>query len=467
MTQKKPKRILSYSMFCFGMLLLINPMPLLLDIFPDVIGYALMFAAVRRISVLVPEFDTLKDHISKLILITAIKIPAFFLMLSIWSGNLSQRSIVTVFAFVFAVVEICFLLPLIHQAFVSFSALGEHHGIDAALEAGKGPFSIRPEVLEKFTILFFVVRGALSCLPEMTLVPLIETAEAGRINWNVLYPVFAVVGGIITLVLGIIWYSYFSSYIKRIKGDTEANRALCDNYVATPYAHSMGKFRRIKLVGTLYIIAVFLSFDITIERINFLPDILSALGLLASAIALFTLLHRGYPLLIVATAYGVMSAIQTTLTNQFFQKYDVADIKYFDVARDEYKTILSVTLATELILFVLVFLFSLYLVLLARTEMGMDDIMARPVAKKTLKDMTRNFFIAASGGALTAIASYLNRLTYLETKNLPSSTVGYITVPALDWFWMVPWILGIIWLGFSIKAFNRLNAEAELHIPER
>ncbi len=467
MSEKKTKPILSYALLCVGAALLINPMPLLLDIFPDVIGFALMLLAVRRISNLVPEFDTLKDNISKLTLITAIKIPGFFLMVFIWGGDLTQRSIVAVFTLVFAVVELCFLIPFTSQLFSALGALGEHHGIGAALKSGKGPLAMRPDVLEKFTLAFFLIRGGCSCLPEMALVPLSDTDEMSRINWNMLYPIFAIVGAILTLVLGLIWCAYFISYIKRIQRDKEANLALCESYVETPYVTSMGKYRLTKLVGTLYIIAVICSFDITIDRMNFLPDILSALGLLAAAVTLFFLIRRGYPLLVLAVVYSVLSSIQTILNNRFFEKYDIADIRYFDPALAEYKRILTITLVTEIVLALLLFLFCYYLVRLAREEMGEEALSSRPIAKKTLGDLTRYFLFAAGGGALTAIASYFDRLTYLETKNLPSGTVGYITVPALDWFWVVPWILGIVWLGFSIRAFSRLNEEAELHLPER
>ena len=467
MREKQQKQILSYTLLCVGAVLLINPMPLLFDIFPDVIAFALMLLAIRRISNLVPEFDTLKDTISKLTLITAIKVPAFFLMVFIWGGDLTQRSIVAVFTLVFAVVELCFLVPFTKELFSALAALGEHHGIAPALEAGRGSLALRPETLEKFTLLFFVIRATCSCLPEMALVPLQETDEIGSINWNLLYPVFAIVGAILSLLLGIIWCVYFISYIKRIQKDKEGNLALSQQYVETPYVLSVSKFRRTKLIGTLYIIATVCAFDITIDRINFLPDILSAIALLAAAVTLFTMIRRGYPLLVLAVGYGVLSTIQTILTDRFFEKYDIADIKYFDPAKADYHKILTVTLVAEVTLGILLFVFCYYLVKLTKMEMGENDLDSRPVAKRTVKDLTIYFLCAAGGGALTGIASYLDRLTYLETKNLPSGTVGYITVPALDWFWVVPWICGILWLAFSIRAFARLNEEAELHLPER
>ena len=466
MTQKKPKQVLSYTLLGIACICLINPMPLLLDLIPDVIGYLVMIYAISKIANMVGEFDQVKDTLSKLALITALKIPAFFIMTAIWGGDITQRSIVAVFTLVFSVVECCFLIPLIHELFVAFGRLGEFHGISSALSAGEGAFAMRPEMLEKLTLTFFLVRAVLSCLPEMALVPMIEANEGGGINWNVLYPIFALVGALITLVLGIIWYCYFLAYLKRMKGEREANQALTDRYEENPIALTRGKYRRIRTTGILYIIGVVCSFDITIDNINFLPDIFTALCLLASSVMLCALLRRGYATLVVTGLYAVATSVQTILTTRFFARYDVADIKYFDVANAAYQKVLWATFIGECLLIATVAVYCVYFAHLVTKTIGEEDMTHRPVALKTRKEIRRKFLIATIFGALTAATSYFWRLTYLETKNLPSSTVGYITVPALDWFWVVPWITGALWLGWSVYAFNRLREEAELDLPE-
>ena len=122
MTQKKPKWVLSYTLLGIACICFINPMPLLLDLIPDVIGYLVMIYAISKIANMVGEFDQVKDTLSKLALITALKIPAFFIMTAIWGGDITQRSIVAVFTLVISVVECCFLIPLIHELFVAFGA---------------------------------------------------------------------------------------------------------------------------------------------------------------------------------------------------------------------------------------------------------------------------------------------------------------------------------------------------------
>ena len=67
--------------------LLCNPLVSTLDVLPDCFAYLLIIWALRGAAELVPHFGDAIQHAKKLLLITSIKAPSFFM----WRRSLKKR----------------------------------------------------------------------------------------------------------------------------------------------------------------------------------------------------------------------------------------------------------------------------------------------------------------------------------------------------------------------------------------
>lgn len=468
MTAKKQSNAISFGFIAAAAIILANPMPMLLDIFPDVIAYALIILALRRVSAVIPEFDEVKEDISRLALISAFKIPAFFIMMLIWGGNASQRSIVAVFCLVFAIVECCYILPSFHHFFRAFHRLGELHGCNAAVSEGEGSLRMRPERIERLTVIFFIVRSVMSCLPEMTLVPLSESGSGSAVN-N-LYPVCAILGAIAVLALGIVWCCYFIAYLMRIRADKGTTERLMNACAQNPALPSVSRVRRIRGLVIFYIIGVVCSFDLIFDKVNYLPDFAAAIAFFAAGLVLFYLLRKGGEVLIATGLYGAVSLAYWILSLKFRNAYDYSAIEYNAAARNAYHTLLYVSLAKELLLIAVCILMLRLLLRLIAEETGgtrLEDW--QKSARLTRRSLSQKIITCTVFGCLTAIASFFYDLSFIATKHLPADpthTSGYISVPMLDWLLIVVWACNILWLFFAIWFCSSLREEVQLNAKE-
>ena len=81
-----------------GMFLLLSPSINLFDLLPDFIGCTLILSAIFDAAEVLPYFGDLREKLKTYFWVSLSRYPALFAMMSIYAGDSSQRSIVTVFA---------------------------------------------------------------------------------------------------------------------------------------------------------------------------------------------------------------------------------------------------------------------------------------------------------------------------------------------------------------------------------
>ena len=455
----KRQPLVRWWLVIFAAVMLCNPAPMYFDILPDVLAFLFLWFAFRRLAELVPAFDEARAVGNKLLLVTALKIPAWFVMMNVWGGDARQRSLIAVVCFVSAVLELCYLIPWIHRLFEAFFWLGEQYDCDDAIVASGRRLRMAPEKLERLTVVFFSVRAVLSCLPEMTLVPVYDSAEEYTVNWNRLYIPFAVVAAVIMLAFGAVWLSYFAAYVRRVGRAAEGCEALLALDAVTPCRHRELP-SRIRCVSSLYIAGVLLSVDIYADRMNYLPDILSALAFAGVGYFLWRICGRWRIAWILPLSYGTVSLLHTVLWTRFFREYSIGAIERLEEAARDYRVILGVSAVCEALSLLTAIVLFLALLFVTRRFAGRPaadghflraDVSAR-------RYLTRSLSVSLVFACLCSGISFFYELSLSETVDIVTD-YSYLSVPRFEWSLLALWLVTAAWLIASLRFFNRLKEE--------
>lgn len=466
MKQRSPLRLV---LWIAASVLLVNPMPMLFDPLPDALGFLLLWLALGRLSSRVPAFADAREATKKVGIVTAIKIPAWIVMMAVFGGNLRERSIIAVFCFVFSILELCYLIPWIRRLFEAFYQLGERHDCAAAIAPAAAGHRLRlpPERLEALTLVFFSVRAALSCLPEMTLVPVYDSAEEYARNWNRLYVPLAIVAAVIVLAFGIVWLVHWIAYLRRVSADAARSP---DLICAPTLAVGRRDATLLRAASIFYVLGVVLTADLYVERINYLSDAWAALAFLVCGICLQRLLRRGTVAWIAPIVYGVAGVTHTVLWTRFFRAYSIGAIERVETAAEAYRAVLLVSATCEALLAVTAILlfFALRRVVGRYTGIPIADVRYAHTEAETRRSLMRANVLSLVGAILTAATSFFYELSLADTIDVATEH-AFMTVPRFSWSLLLLRVVTVFWVLAALhflphlctEAIPRLEAESE------
>lgn len=466
------RRRLRLGALTVGLLLLVNPSVNLFDLLPDFIGYALILYATAPAAEAAPYFADARERFLKLFWVGASKYPALLLMMAIYAGDLTQRSIIAVFALVYATVELLLLIPAFRFLCEGFFYLGDRHDCDVAI-AREG--KLIPEHLPRLAYIFFTARAIGSFLPELALVPYGEEGETQRFAAQMLraYPFLVLLSLLVVLCLAIFYFRRMHAYLRRLQRDGRAEeiigRLLSERRLALARKQD---YRAIKTATVWLIVAAGLSIDLVLDHINFVPDVLSGAALVVAFIILGSRIPHIRIGVAVAGAYSVAALVSYVLLTGFYSRYTISDLYgRGDAALSAYGAYLSAALA-ELILSAALGVFLVYL--LIKMIPYVADSFGEQESIQTMhlrRSMKREAILVGVIHLLAAGASYANALLSQYTKNitlesgagstvLPPTTSA--TVPLVDGFWLVPLLAAVAELIAVLHLTSRFRTESDL-----
>ena len=326
-TNIRPQRLLPFGLLIAGLVFLFNPTVNLIDPMPDAIGYALLILALRYTAEVFPHFDTAHRKFRILLLINLAKIPAAILMLRIATGNPTERTVITIFSLAFAIAEWIFLLPALHALSEGFTYLGEREGIRSAITLRKSERAL--DRLRLCTLIFFIVKGACTFLPEMLFVPT-EYIDGGLtprfFNPARLYVGVAFLAAIAVLAFGSACFVFVTIYLTGMKKDGAMARLLeAKAIAASPALSASADTRRKKLFFLLALAGFFFAIDLPLGNVDYLPDYVAALCFLA-AFFLADKSRASFLGKIAASLYGVAAILRAVFAARFFALYKYTDV---------------------------------------------------------------------------------------------------------------------------------------------
>jgi hypothetical protein len=463
-----------FGMLALGLLFLFTPTVNLFDLLPDCIGYYLLAQAIGTASDVAPYFGDARDRFFKLLWISASKFAALAVMLTIYSGDLNQRSIITVFAIGYAIVEAIWMLPAFAMLFEGFFYLGVRFGCDSAIKRDR---TCNPERLSRLTLGFLILRLLGSCLPELALVPISEGDEQGLARMMLrLYPILVLISLSVVLILGLCLLAMLIRYFRRMKRDGAVESILLGlAEEKSELLYRRREKRTVRFLGIVAVCGALLGIDLVIDQIDLIPDFLSGICFIAFFLALGRRVRGARIGVTVAGIYTALSLGTHIFSLSYFSKFDILNL----YAREEdavslYRSYLGVSafeLALSLFLSVLLAVALYQLVPHVAGSIGEEDSIQ---TRRLRRSMKREAIALSLIRSLSAVAwvVYLYYAQFCKSIELDPGYAGVggnaisSNVPLVDGLWLLPPLLSIVELFVALHLTGRFRTESELTYSE-
>ena len=335
--EKQKKGIISFA-FVWAFVFLFNPNFNIVDVLPDFLGYAIIYAALSKLSALNESFELAQKGFFRALCVDVAKLVAILLIMASQNPN-EKNTLLLLGSFAFAVVELIVLIPAFKNLFEGFMNLGYKYENTSVLSYKKeSSRKNRTEKMRSFTFFFLAVKAAMSTLPEFAVLTTQNYDETSRTpniySFIGLLRSFAIA---FALVVGLIWLVRAISYFKKLRGDSAFGDAIFEDYKLNVLPRkSLFVRKTVKLLSLLFCMAALLCIDLRVGSFNVLFDVLAAITLIISVFAAKKHLGKMYKCLIPFAIYAVVSVVAVIFEFRFYSEYYYSAIWRDDKAFNAY-----------------------------------------------------------------------------------------------------------------------------------
>ncbi len=473
------KKLFFWGKLIIAFVFLFNPNANLIDILPDAVGYLFLMLAIRNATDIFPHFDEAYRGFSKMFWISLAKLPALYIMLRVVGINNYERSIITVFALSFAVIEFLFAIPAFREFFAAFSHLGEKNGLMPFLATGKNKNGISG--LTFVTYIFLAAKASLSFLPELSLLSVFETlgtVEIGAVNPARYYLFYLAAALLVGTVVGAIWLYYIISYFNGVRKSAVVKEFLDEHAEKVSLSVNIASEKRVRKCA-LYLIAAALicAFDVILDDKNYLPDVLSALFFLLSFLLLYKESFYARFGLLSSAVYSVFTLLLQNAERSFFWEFSYTDVVHKSEAAASYAWV-EIWAVLEMLSLIAVTSF-LYLVLkdFTATLLGgaireKNAVLEDKLHKELITKLKAFSLFGIIGAVWPAIETFLLTLTErhvvtAEEANEYFAEGHVLYYPVFGGSWFLGFILTLIWAVLGIYFIYSLTEETRSFEDDR
>ena len=455
-----------YPLVIIALIFLFNPNANIIDILPDCVAYLLLIAVIGKHADTVPYLAECKGALTKLALVTAIKIPAFFAM---YSNMFTGRDIVPLFTLMFVALELVLLYYAVENGYKALSYIGERTDCASVRDAflvGKKSKST-PEGLRIMTFVSLASQGALNIIPEMLL--LTPESFSLRKKLTDAYPTVLIFCILASLIIGAIWLKHAIGYARAIKNGKDILPAIDSMSVKLSADEISAKDRMKKLTSSLTffgISGVFI-FDITLSTFggyNILPHFIYGIMLFCAFYNLTSNKLARALCLVSAAGFSLSSMLGYLFTIRFFDTYTYMHLSYSKMAKEVYSSV-KIFAVIE-ILFTLFMLSSIAFAMLSfikeHTDVAPTDpaysITNRKNHLSTFKKTLPLFVISAIISVLKCANVFIKQTTKIYYSEVNPEGITASSVPAMD---TIIFLLCIIYVIYSFVTASNLKDEVK------
>lgn len=469
-TKTRPSpALLQCGLWMAGALFLFNPNVNILDVLPDCIGYLLLLLGVRRAAHVLPYFDDAARYFRYLAILTATRIPAYFVMTSLAAGDNEQRVIITLFSLCYGIGELLLLFPAFRALFAGTEYLAERYGVRAA---GTPAASLAARV----TLFALAAKPVLAFLPELCWLSSENAGYVdGRLSVVTPYPYFVVAACVLGLLAGAAFLCTFLPFCRALRADpglAALSQKLLPDDGAAAALRGADRIRRVTWGGRLLTIGAFCLIDLVFDEINYLPDFLGAICFLLAALCFLPLARRRAVFAAVAAGvYLPLSVARYILSARFYALYSYAAFGRVKAA-DRLYTALSITAGAEVTAAVVTFAaFACLFFTVIRAETGYAHDAVNPYSSHLPlhRALRRKTAVWLALGAVACLADFadvlLRRLTARVAYGTPlpdaSGVVGAGTMvlPEYGFVWLIVFGLTLFFALYTLHLAMVLSYE--------
>lgn len=450
-------KVRALSILCI--IFLIVPDFNIIDLLPDFIPYLILANFFGKYADYAPYFAEAKESFGKLALVSALKLPAFIvMMLNIGSG----MDIVPLFTFIFTAIEIMLLLPAVSAAFSALFYLGERGVMRASIE--RFSFFSRkkntyPDSARMMSYVFLISKSVLNFLPNIFLLTRARETNAEMIEaiiFRSAFPTatFICMGAI--LVAGILWAVMLHSYAMGIVKEGRLHDAALDIAGEARLRELEGErsVRRLLHTLTVLMLSSLLCFDVAFSNVNdgvnILPHFLYALLIIGLSARVCECERDRKLILGCGILYSAVSLIEQSLLSSFVDKHYYSDIGNIPAADNAYLYVKICAVAELLCFAFFIFLWARSLVkfILKHTTLSMSDERYGAPDAEFNRKISIKAYIFAYFPLFIALLKCLEVFIRAEVRYIvPGSTseisTSTIVTSSAPWF-------GFLILGFTI-----------------
>ena len=320
--KKKSNNIIPWSYIAVALIFLFNPNIGLVDILPDFVGYLLLVIALSRVAAIDDRISAAHALLVRLVYITLVRFALLFITFSVIPFT-DRATSMLLFSFVCDVLEVMALVPAMIKLSDGIFYLSERHGGEAAYLRARRTNKTVTEKARNTAVVFAVAKAFFGTLPEFSTL----SAHEGwnETAWGRMYQyigMFRVIGIVFSLIFGIIFLCRTLKYLSLLKKENEFLKRLSAVYDKEISERPDYLARRASSVAFGFFIAsAVLTLDFSLDGYNIIPDVLSAVCMLAGLLTMRKYIKHWKIPAIFATMCGVVSLIGTVIEYIFAGKY--------------------------------------------------------------------------------------------------------------------------------------------------
>ncbi len=370
---------MGFGLLIAGFILLANPVIHVVDLFPDSIGFFLIYAGLSKMSFFIGEIEQARSQFFKL---AWLQVAKFF---SIAFIPYTSKSALVLMAFVYGVLELLLFIPALNRTFegLSFSGLwyngtaiydkvsARRWALDEYEKNGvvKNRLSFKKRSVERQTLVkntilaFYIFRVIATLVPELTELQLYDNlGSVHQLQHSYAYykPYLYILFSVAVLIWGVVMIVRTSSFFGKIKGDGKYVSSLKEK-LEKDILPKTNLFTAIRVKRGLivFVISVLTSFLLPADGVNLLIGLVSSSLLLIAALILRRYDKRMLALVPVCALRGGLSIVNLLYQIRFFyvNEYTIEAVGLVEKAYDQYACITGWATAEYAVALVSVLLF--------------------------------------------------------------------------------------------------------------
>ncbi len=444
----KEKKIISLPLICVAALFLFNPNVTVIDLLPDFVGYILLCAAVSRLADIHEKIGEAYVAFRKMIFIDGAKWLAVIWVFGMTVPSERNTSLL-LWTFVFAVLEMIFLLPAYSKFFDGITQIGYLYP-NRAVFGERGRRS-NTDKIKVFTFIFISVKAILCFLPELADLTNASYDESMGATVN-LYRYIGLLRSmafIPVFIVGLVWLFCIITYFSRIAKDREFMEAITKKYI-NDVVPKTGLFvrRNFSTFMLIAVIAICLTVDIRIEDNNILPDFIAA----AFFIIAFAFIgkYNGQKIkdwIFSSLSFTCFSILASACEYIFFSQYYYGAIIKSDEARNLYILVVALNIIKSGALFWL--LYDLYRALMKTVKQHTGYVVGMERSEDKEAKMIADVHYE--------LRKELIRALVFAALYIVSDICFDILAPRVDFMGLINIVFAVACVGFFIKAFSTVQ----------